>query len=64
MTFKSAVCVRAYRKLKGLHDVYQTAVSLVDDQEALRTTLLLTGVELERGLEFAQHFFGAITWKP
>lgn len=43
MTFKAIFCVRRYRKLGGVYDSYLSLTSLVDQQEALQSTLVLAG---------------------
>lgn len=43
MTLKATFCVRGYRKFAGLYDSYLTLTSLVDNAEALQSTLVLAG---------------------
>lgn len=57
---KLILCVRGYRDFTGLYDVVQRLVSVDSDTQALQSTLVLTGVDRELGLDFARRFVAAI----
>lgn len=59
---KVIFCVRSYKKLGGLYDVFLTANSLTGSKEALNTTLYLGGVSRENALGFSREFLEAISW--
>ena len=60
---KLVFCLRRYKKFDGLYDAFLTATTLVGPQEALHTSLGLTGVSIENALRFSQHFLESLQWK-
>jgi hypothetical protein len=59
---KVILCLRSYKKLDGLYDVFLTANSLTQSTEALHTTLYLGGLSRENALGFSREFVEAISW--
>jgi len=59
---KVIFCLRSYKKLDGLYDVFLTANSLTRSEEALHTTLYMGGVNRENALGFSREFLEAISW--
>lgn len=59
---KVLFCMRSYKKLSGLYDVFLTANSLTGSDHALHTTLYLGGVSRENALGFSREFLEAISW--
>jgi len=59
---KVVLCLRSYKKLAGLYDVFMTAGSLTSSEEALHTTLYLSGVSRENALGFPRDFLETISW--
>ena len=59
---KVIFCLRSYKKLDGLYDVFLTANSLTRSEEALHTTLFMGGVNRENALGFSLEFLEAISW--
>ncbi|QDQ26155.1 trypsin-like peptidase domain-containing protein [Chitinimonas arctica] len=57
---KTAVCLRAFRKLGGLYDLYLKAVSVGDGREAVVSTLQLGGVTQANALGFARRYLEAM----
>jgi hypothetical protein len=57
---KLILCLRGYRDFAGLYDIVQRQVSIDEHNEALQSTLVLTGVDRELGLRFAERFVSAI----
>jgi len=53
---KMMVCVRRYREFTDLYDIVQRQIVLDRSDQALQSTLILTGVARERGLGFARRF--------
>jgi hypothetical protein len=63
LDFKTTFCVRAYRKLAGIYDAYLHLTSLVDDHEALQSTLVLAGFSWENLSLLSQEFVNSISWQ-
>lgn len=57
---KLVLCGRRYREFEGMYDLVQRQVSLDRSDRSLQSTLILTGVDREHGLEFARRFAEAI----
>ncbi len=64
LPMKVTYCVRAYRKLAGLYDAYLSTTSLVEDRQALQSTLVLAGFSWENLERFTEGFLGAFGWQP
>ncbi len=64
LPMKVTWCVRAYRKLDGLYDGYLSATSLVEDRQALQTTLTLAGFSWDNLQRFSAAFLEGFTWDP
>ena len=63
-TANATVCLRAYRKLDGIYDVYVRVVSKNGPRQGFLSSLIVTGVAPERGLAFARTYLDAMQWKP
>lgn len=63
LDFKSTFCVRTYRNVAGIYDAYLHLTSLVDDREALQSTLVLAGFSWDNLLQLSQGFVNAISWQ-
>ena len=61
---KVVFCLSGYKKYPGLYDLFLTATTLIENDEALYTTLTLDGVSAENAKRFAQTYFESIQWKP
>jgi S1-C subfamily serine protease len=59
---KLVLCVRRYREFDGLYDLVQRQVSLNRPDRSLQSTLILTGVDREHGIDFARRFAEEIRW--
>ena len=59
---KLYLCVRRYREFNDLYDIVQRQVVLNRSDQALQSTLILTGVARERGLAFARRFAESLRW--
>jgi hypothetical protein len=64
MNFKSTFCVRTYRKLSGIYDAYFYLTSLVDNHEALQSTLVLAGFSWENLIRLVEQFVNTLSWQP
>jgi hypothetical protein len=64
LTFKTAFCVRRYRKFAGLYDAVLRAAALGRSGTGLVTTLTLSGVSFENALLLTRRYLGSITWTP
>jgi S1-C subfamily serine protease len=62
LDFKTTFCVRTYRKLEGIYDGYLYLTSLVDNHEALQSTLVLAGFSWENLLRLNEGFIRSIEW--
>lgn len=60
--FKTALCLRTYKKLAGLYDVVLHAMTLNSDDNALQTTLSLSGVSYDNAISFAHSYLEAFKW--
>ncbi len=63
LLWKTALCARRYKRIEGLFDVVLKAASLGHDQEALNTTLTLSGVSFESGERLARRYLESLAWK-
>ena len=61
--FKTAFCLRQYKKFEGLFDMVLTAATLNEDDKSLVTTLVLSGVSYENAVKFCKHYLGSFVWK-
>lgn len=64
LRLKVVLCVRAYKKYPGLYDLMQRQITLNQSQQALTTTLVLTGVSIDHGLRFAEAVLESVKWNP
>lgn len=62
LTFKTALCVRRYRKFPGLYDAVLRAAALGRSGTGLITTLTLSGVSFENALLLSRRYLGSISW--
>ncbi len=62
LTFKTVLCLRAYKKLPGLYDAVLKAATLNDNSQGVLTTLTLGGVSFENATRFARQYLGTIAW--
>lgn len=58
------VCVRAYRKLKGLYDFTVRVTSLNAPRQGFTSHLDMFGLEFEPGMAFIRRYVAAMEWKP
>lgn len=63
-SFKVVYCLRGYKKLAGLYDVFLTVATLDPGNKALQSSLVLSGVSAENAQNFSKSFLEAIRWKP
>jgi len=56
LTFKATFCVRRYRLFQELYDSYLTLTSLVGEDEALQSTLVLAGFSWQNITGLSGHF--------
>jgi len=64
LPLKVTYCVRSYRKLAGLYDGFLSTTSLVDNREALQSTLVLAGFSWDNLNLFFTRFLDAYSWQP
>ena len=60
--FKTAFCVRRYRKLDGLYDAVFKAAALGDPAAGFETALVLSAVSFENAERLAHQYFRGISW--
>lgn len=58
---KVVFCMRGYRKLAGLYDVFMTTSTLVSGEENLQSTLVMSGVSYDNGVKFGRSFIESIS---
>ena len=63
-TANATICLRAYRKLDGIYDLYMRVVSKNGRTQGFLSSVSLTGVAPDRALAFARMYLEAIQWKP
>lgn len=61
--FKTAFCLRQYKKFDGLYDMVLTAATLTEDSKGIVTTLVLAGVSYNNAVKFSKHYLGSFVWK-
>lgn len=59
-TIKTKLCLRQYKKLGELYDVWLQAVSLADNDRALVTEAQLAGATLANAMAFAERYLSTI----
>lgn len=59
---KVVFCIRGYKDLKEVYDSYITATTFSSTDEALHTTLVLSGVSYENALLFSKTYMESISW--
>ena len=64
LLFKSSFCLRAYKKLPDLYDMIIVAASVTDNDAALITNLLLSGVTYDNAVRFSKEYLSAFAWEP
>jgi len=62
VTYKVSFCIRRYREFEGLYDSYLTLTSLVRNDEALQSTLVLGGFSWINIKRLSARFIEAISW--
>lgn len=62
LRFKTALCLREYKKFRGVYDMVLTAATLTEDKQGLVTTLVLGGISYENAIAFGKAYLGAFTW--
>ncbi|HZP94549.1 MAG TPA: serine protease [Burkholderiales bacterium] len=61
LMLRAAICLRAYKRLPGLYDLWMRAATLDAYDHGLQTTLTLLGVSFDNGERFAQRYLEAIS---
>ena len=62
--FKTALCLRANKRLPGLYDAVLKAATLNENHRGVLTTLILAGVSAQNALRFSQHYLESFRWNP
>ncbi len=60
--FKTALCLRTYKKLTGLYDVILHAITLNSNDNSLQTTLSLSGISYENAISFTHSYLEVFKW--
>jgi len=60
--FKTAFCLRRYRKMDGLYDAVFKLAMLGDSQRGLTSELVLTGVTFETAVKVSKRYLGLFAW--
>ena len=64
LRLKVVLCLRTYKKYPGLFDLVQRQITLNQSDQALTTTLVLSGVSIDHGLRFAEAVLESVKWNP
>ena len=62
--FKTALCLRANKRLPGLYDAVLKAATLNENHRGVLTTLVLAGVSANNALRFSRHYLESFRWRP
>lgn len=62
--FKTALCLRANKRLPGLYDAVLKAATLNEDHRGVLTTLVLAGVSSNNALRFSRRYLESFRWNP
>ena len=63
ITFKASLCLRGYKKIKGLYDLSWTGASLNESRRALVSGLDVSGVTPENAEKFLKRYLEGFSWK-
>jgi hypothetical protein len=63
LSSKVVFCLRAYKRFEGLFDVFMKSTALTRSDEALQSTLTLSGFSYENGVRLARTFLESIAWQ-
>lgn len=63
LPMKVTYCVRSYLKLAGLYDGFLMLTSLVEEQQALQSTLVLAGFSWDNLERFVADFLDSFEWE-
>jgi S1-C subfamily serine protease len=55
-------CVRAYKKFRGIYDVFYLSVSVDQTHKAVMSHYTLSGVTESAAQRFLEHFIGVVSW--
>lgn len=64
VSFKTALCLRAYKRLPGLFDAVLKAATLNENQRGVQTTLVLAGVSADNATRFTKRYLESFRWNP
>ncbi len=64
VSFKAALCLRAYKQLPGLYDAVLKAATLNENYRGVQTTLVLAGVSADNATRFTKRYLGSFRWNP
>jgi hypothetical protein len=62
LSFKVAICLRAFKEYDGLYDFVFKGVTLNNNSQAVHTELFLGGVSIENAERVMQRYLEAIKW--
>lgn len=61
LTFKISFCLRGYQFFKNIYDMMLSAVTLNDDNDAIQTNLILSGVSYKNATLFSEKYLSAFS---
>ena len=61
--FKTAFCLREYKKLAGIYDVILNAATLTEPNRGIITSLGLSGVSYDNAVNFSKQYLESFAWK-
>ena len=62
LPLKAVICLRAYKKLEGLHDLVVLVATLDGTQEGVQGRLDAFGVSASSAQRLAQHYLNGFAW--
>ncbi|MFC4161103.1 S1C family serine protease [Chitinimonas lacunae] len=60
---KAVLCLRGYRRLTGLYDLFLRVASLDRHDEGMVSTLVISGVSYRNAMAFSKHYLEQVQWK-
>ncbi len=64
LPLKAVICLRAYKKLPGLHDMMVLVATLDGNTSGAQGRLDAHGISLARAQRLAQHYLDGFAWNP
>ena len=63
VALRSVVCMNAYKKLKGLHDLNILVATVDHDQQGVQGQFEANGVSFDNAMKLTAHYLEGFGWK-